>query len=96
MATIERFEDIKAWQMARELTREVYAASKDGNFARDYGLRDQITRAAGSIMHNIAEGFDAETNADFINVTFERLYKLAGETRAAVRGFMTYLRTSNR
>ncbi len=123
MATIERFEKIKAWQMARELTRDVYEVTKGTAFARDYGLRDQITRASGSIMHNIAEGFDSETNADFIrflgyakrsctevqselyvaldqkyvdNVTFERLYTLAGETRAAVRGFMTYLRTSDR
>jgi four helix bundle protein len=123
MATIERFEDIKAWQRARQLTREVYAATKHGAFIRDYGLRDQITRAAGSIMHNIAEGFDAETNGDFIRFlgyakrsctevqsqlyvardqdyidaqTFHRLYTLAGEARAAVRGFMTYLRNSHR
>jgi hypothetical protein len=41
---IERFEDIEAWQIARELTREVYAAAQVGPFAKDYGLRDQITR----------------------------------------------------
>ena len=66
MAKIERFEDIKAWQIARKLTSEIYEKTKESAFSRDYGLRDQITRASGSIMHNIAEGFDAETNADFI------------------------------
>jgi len=55
MATIERFEDIKAWQMARELTREVYEATKGAAFARDYGLRDQITRASGSRSCTISD-----------------------------------------
>lgn len=66
MAAIERFEDIQAWRIARELTVRVYEASREGAFARDFGLRDQITRAAASIMHNIAEGFDAESNNDFL------------------------------
>lgn len=63
---ITRFEDIEAWQVARELTREVYAPTKAGRFSRDYGLKDQITRAAGSAMHNIAEGFDGGSNAEFV------------------------------
>ena len=63
---IHRFEDIEGWQAARELTRRVYAAAQSGGFAKDYGLRDQITRAAGSTMHNIAEGFDGGSNAEFI------------------------------
>jgi four helix bundle protein len=63
---ITRFEDIEAWQVARELTRQVYAASKTSRFSRDYGLKDQITRAAGSAMHNIAEGFDGGSNAEFV------------------------------
>ncbi len=58
MAKIERFEDIEAWQKARELTRQIYDASNDGPFARDFGLRDQIRRASVSIMSNIAEGFE--------------------------------------
>lgn len=52
--------------MARELTRHVYAVAMQGTFARDFGLRDQITRAAGSVMHNIAEGFDGGSNSEFI------------------------------
>jgi four helix bundle protein len=72
---IERFEDIEAWQpgeslkverLARELTRKVYRLTKKPEFARDYGLKRQIRDAAGSSMHNIAEGFDSETNAEFI------------------------------
>lgn len=63
---IERFEDIEAWQLARELTRRVYALTKQTKFARDFGLKGQIQNAAGSSMHNIAEGFDAETNPEFL------------------------------
>ena len=63
---IERFEDIEAWQLARELTRKVYDLTKKPKFARDVGLKNQIQEAAGSSMHNIAEGFDSETNPEFI------------------------------
>ena len=62
---IERFEDIEAWQLARELSRRLYGASSSGTFAKDFGLRDQINRASGSIMDNIAEGFDGGSNAEF-------------------------------
>jgi len=65
MATITKFEDIEAWQKSRELTREVYAASNTGLFAKDYGLRDQIRRAAVSIMSNIAEGFERGGDVEF-------------------------------
>jgi len=62
---ITRFEDIVSWQKARELTRLVYAASGRGGFARDFALRGQITAASGSIMHNIAEGFDSGSRVEF-------------------------------
>ena len=65
MATIRQFEDIEAWQTARELTRAVYACSAAGAFARDFGLRDQMRRAAVSIMANIAEGFERGGSAEF-------------------------------
>ena len=58
MTTLHRFEDIEAWQKARSLTKEIYACSGNGNFAKDFGLCDQIRRASVSIMANIAEGFD--------------------------------------
>ncbi|MGD8983219.1 MAG: four helix bundle protein [Desulfobacteraceae bacterium] len=63
---IERFEDIEAWQLARELTRKVYALTKKTKFSRDFGLKGQMQDAAGSSMHNIAEGFDSETNPEFV------------------------------
>ena len=63
---IERFEDIEAWQLARELTRKVYSLTKKANFTRDFGLKKQIQDAPGSSMHNIAEGFDSETNPEFV------------------------------
>ena len=66
MAAIKRFEDIEAWQKARELTKAIYALSNDGQFARDFGLRDQIRRASVSIMSNIAEGFSRQSNPEFI------------------------------
>jgi four helix bundle protein len=63
---ITRFEDIEAWQLARELTIKVYKLTKNKGFSRDFGLKSQIQDAAGSSMHNIAEGFDAESNPEFI------------------------------
>ena len=124
---IERFEDIEAWQLARELTRKVYRLTKKSGLAKDYGLKKQIQDAAGSSMHNIAEGFDSETNAEFIRflryakrsctevqselyVALDEeyispnefkparhlaggdVYEQARRTRAAVRGFINYLK----
>ena len=63
---IERFEDIDGWKKGRELTRRVYALVRRSEFSRDYGLKDQITRASVSIMNNIAEGFDAGSETEFI------------------------------
>jgi four helix bundle protein len=65
MATLKRFEDIEAWQVARKLTREVYALSGKGRFAKDFGLQVQIRRAAVSFMSNIAEGFERGGSAEF-------------------------------
>ncbi len=66
MARIEKFEDIEAWQKARELTREIYRVTNRGDFAKDFGLRDQIRRASVSIMSNIAEGFGRGGNREFV------------------------------
>jgi len=125
---IVRFEDIEAWQpveslqverLARELTQKVYHLTKKPGFTKDYGLKRQIQDAAGSSMHNIAEGFDSETNAEFIRFLryakrsctevqselyvaldeeyissneFKDVYEQARRTRAAVRGFINYLK----
>lgn len=66
MAKIGRFEDILAWQKARELVKEIYNASRTPMFSKDFGLCDQIRRAALSIMLNIAEGFARKTNREFL------------------------------
>ncbi|MBN1954951.1 MAG: four helix bundle protein [Anaerolineae bacterium] len=66
MAAIERFEEIQAWQKARALTRAVYTMSGRGAFAKDYRLCDQIHGSAISMMSNIAEGFDCDTDREFI------------------------------
>ena len=66
MNRIERFEDIIAWQKARMLAKEIYASTRIGPFARDYGLKDQIQRASVSTMANIAEGFERGGDREFI------------------------------
>jgi len=63
---VERFEDLHCWQTARELTREIYQLTQAGEFARDFGLRDQIRRASVSILSNIAEGFESRTRKLFL------------------------------
>jgi four helix bundle protein len=67
MATISHFEEIEAWKTARQLTNLVYQVSGLGPFSKDFGLKDQIRRAAISVMSNIAEGFESRTQAQFIN-----------------------------
>jgi four helix bundle protein len=66
MATISRFEEIEAWQLARELTNLVYGFTRQEKFSRDFGLKDQLQRATVSVMSNIAEGFESQTQAQFI------------------------------
>ena len=63
---ISKFEDIESWQMARELTKTIYRIVKTHKFSRDYSLKDQICRASVSVMSNIAEGFNAGSNAEFV------------------------------
>jgi len=62
---VNRFEDLDCWKVSRELSREIYTLTKSGEFSRDYGLKDQIRRAAVSVMTNIAEGFERSSNKDF-------------------------------
>jgi four helix bundle protein len=81
MSTIHRFEEIEAWQTARKLTRQAYDLSSNGAFARDFGLRDQMQRAAVSIMSNIAEGFESRTRGLFTEL-LGRAKGSAGELRA--------------
>ena len=66
MAKIERFEDLQSWQKSRQLANHIYDLTNHTGFSKDFRLRDQIQDAAGSVMHNIAEGFDAGSNPEFI------------------------------
>ena len=65
MGKIDRFEDLIAWQKARELTKAIYQVTRQGAFAKDFGLSGQIQRAAVSVMSNIAEGFERNRRAEF-------------------------------
>ena len=65
MAAIKQFEDIQAWQKARELVREIYKVCAEGRLSKDFGLRDQLCRAAVSSMSNVAEGFAKKSDRDF-------------------------------
>jgi four helix bundle protein len=67
----QRFEDLIAWQKARTLTQLIYEATRQGAFIRDFGLSNQIQRAAVSVMSNLAEGFERSSEAErlhFVNI----------------------------
>ncbi|MCB0552689.1 MAG: four helix bundle protein [Phaeodactylibacter sp.] len=66
MGTVNRFEDLKIWQSARELSKEVCRLSSREPFTRDFSLKNQIRSASGSVMDNIAEGFERSGNREFI------------------------------
>ena len=90
MPTIKRFEEIEAWKTARELTIQIYTLTDETKFARDFGLKDQIRRAAVSVMSNIAEGFESQTQAQFI-----RYLSLAKASAGEVRSQLYVTRDMN-
>lgn len=81
MTTAKRIEDLEVWQRAKELTNLIYRLSSAESFARDFGLRDQMRRAAVSILSNIAEGFESQTQSTSIRYLFHAKGS-AGELRA--------------
>ena|SRR5215475_4772816 len=81
MAKIKKFEDIESWRRARKLTKDIYAVTGQNKFLRDFGLKDQIRRAAVSILSNIAEGFERGGDKEFLQ--FLAIAKgSSGEVRA--------------
>jgi four helix bundle protein len=66
VATVQQFEDLKVWQDARDVVKEVYRMTNERPFRRDFSLREQMTRAAISTMSNIAEGFEHGSRKEFI------------------------------
>lgn len=70
MSKIKKFEEIKAWKEARELTNDIYSITSRGVFSKDIGLKDQIQRASISTMANIAEGFGNESHREFLKFLY--------------------------
>jgi four helix bundle protein len=67
MATIKQFEDLEIWQLSRELDKKIFSLTEKEKFSKDFGMRNQIRDASGSIMDNIAEGFGRGGNREFVN-----------------------------
>jgi len=90
---IQKFEDMKVWQDAREFVNQIYKSTSNQKFKKDFGLRDQIQRAAVSIMSNIAEGYERDSNKELIRfLLFSK--GSAGEVRsllyiASDHGYLT-------
>ena len=81
---VERFEDLLVWQKGIALVKRVYVITAGGKLSRDYGLRDQMRRAAVSIPTNIAEGFERASRKEYLN--FLNIAKgSAGELRSLVQ-----------
>lgn len=70
MATIKSFEDILAWKKARDLCKIVGSYIDEGRFKKNFSLLDQIERSSGSIMDNIAEGFERSGNREFLQFLY--------------------------
>ncbi|MNJ99281.1 hypothetical protein D3C87_170560 [compost metagenome] len=89
MATINRFEDLEIWQEARRLSKEIHTVSFETDLKNDFRLKSQIKASSGSVMDNIAEGFERDGNTEFRQ--FLSIAKgSAGETRSQL-GFMIVL-----
>ena len=80
---VKNFEDLNVWKQARQLTQEVYRLTKTETFFKDFGLRDQIRRAAISVMSNIAEGFERGGNQEFVQFLYVAKAS-CGEVRSQV------------
>ena len=70
MPPVEKFEDLRVWQTARQIVSSIYRLSSVDGFSKDYALRDQIRRAAISIPSNISEGFARRSNREFVQFLF--------------------------
>ena len=78
---ISRFEDIEVWQLARKFVSRVYEITNNENFKKDFALKDQIRRASLSIISNISEGFERQSNLEFVRFLYIAKAS-SGEARA--------------
>jgi four helix bundle protein len=89
MATITKFEDLEIWQEARKLAKEIYIISKETDLETNFRLREQIKASSGSVMDNIAEGFERDGNIEFRQ--FLSIAKgSAGESRSQIYRLYDY------
>ena len=89
MATITKFEDLEIWQEARKLTKEIYIISKETDLKTDFRFKEQIKASSGSVMDNIAEGFERDGNIEFRQ--FLSIAKgSAGESRSQIYRLYDY------
>ena len=65
MATITRFEDLEIWQEARRLAKEIHILCVETELKNDFGLKNQVKNSSGSVMDNIAEGFERDGNMEY-------------------------------
>ncbi|HQW93785.1 MAG TPA: four helix bundle protein [Ferruginibacter sp.] len=66
MSTIQKFEDLEIWQLARVLAKDIFLLTQNGKLSKKFSLKDQMGRSSGSIMDNIAEGFGRASRLEFI------------------------------
>jgi four helix bundle protein len=81
--TISNFEDLTIWQKARELSKLIYGITSRAPFSNDFRFKDQIRASSGSVMDNIAEGFEREGNKEFVQFLFIAKGS-CGETRSQI------------
>lgn len=89
MATIEKFEDLEIWKEARVIVNKVYKISTETNLKNDFGLKNQVKNSSGSIMDNIAEGFERGGNMEFRQF-LSYAKGSAGETRSQIHRLFDY------
>jgi four helix bundle protein len=70
MATIKRFEDLEVWRLAREFAKEIYEMTNNEFFSKDFRFRDQLRASSGSVMDNIAEGFERDGKKEFVQFLY--------------------------